>query len=437
MSTTAPPSPRRDVSLRVVAGSLDALGCGAVLFGADWQVLHWNQVLESWTGIAADRARGSDLRALLPVLRRPRYELRVEEVMKGGPAAVFDSILHDSLVETDRGADVPTHTKAHVSSFYDFALRDHLTLITLENTSALHALHDEMRTARDGAIRDVARQNLEQSELRQQRDHLEAANDELQQFAYMASHDLREPLHKVRMFATLLEDDVADLLDGDALDMVQRIGSATERLESLLTESLALLRAGEDIDAASRVDCARTLEEVVEDLETRIDEADAIVEIGDIPAIQADRVSIHHLVLNLLSNALKFRHPERRCEVVVSAARGSLLVADGELEAVRLTFRDNGIGFDPRYATEIFKPFRRLHGRNDSYRGNGLGLAICRRIVRRNGGQIWAESVPGEGSTFHVMLPAFVGDEEALGVDGSAFGSDDPAFGRSGTTGVL
>jgi len=417
MVTVPSPNPTASTlvsSARMLANPLDSMGCGAVLFGHDLTVLHWNRTIADWTGIALERARGHDLRSLLPVLRSPRFELRIEEVLNGGPAATFDSLLHPPLVEPDRRAEAPTHTRTHVGSFYDFGSKQRFGLMTLEDVSTLHALNDEIRAARDESIRECARRQDEQLALRQQKDHLEAANDELQQFAYMASHDLREPLHKVRMFAGLLEEDVQDLLDGEALDMVRRIGSATERLEDLLTESLALLRAGEQIDPARAVDCEQILEDTVDDLATLIDEADAIVEFGEIPPVHGDPVSIHHLLLNLLSNAIKFRHPDRRCQVLISAARGSLLVADGELEAVRMTVKDNGVGFDPRYATEIFKPFRRLHGRSDSFRGHGLGLAICRRIVRRNGGQIWAESLPGEGATFHVMLPAHVEDEEPI-----------------------
>mgnify|MGYP006290648057 CR=1 FL=1 len=430
-----PATTHETMTLRILAGTLDALVGGAVVFDAGYRVLHWNRTLESWTGVAAARAQGSDLRTLLPALRRTRYELRIEEVLNGAPAATFDSVLHASILEADRGGETPTHTRVHVSSFFDWHSKERRALLTLEDTSRLHALHDELRSARDDALRAASRERDEQTALRQERDHLEASNEELQQFAYMASHDLREPLHKVRMFASLLETDVEDLLDGEALDMVRRIGTATERLEDLLTESLALLRAGEAVDASRTVDCGAILEDAVDDLETRIEEADAVVDVGTIPPVHADPVSIHHLALNLVSNALKFRHPERRCHLEIDAARGSLLTADGELDAIRLTFRDNGIGFDPRYATEIFKPFRRLHGRSDSYRGHGLGLAICRRIVRRNGGQIWAESRPGEGSTFHVMLPAAV-ETEATADDEAPPTFVDGAVSRSGSFGA-
>ena len=385
---------------------LDALVAGAVAFDADLRVRAWNRTMVRWTGVVAERALGRELTALIPTLSQPRYALRIEDVLRGGPSTTFDSLVHEGLLGTIDGRPGERRVRCQVSTWYDWSSRQRVGMLVFEDCTILHQLESESRRAQDRALDDLAEARRVERTLRHQVDHLGAANDELQQFAYMASHDLREPLHKVRMFARLLEEDVEGLPDGEALDMVRSIGRATERLEGLLGDSLALLRSGENTEAPRPVDCAAIVADALDDLESRIDEADAVVEVGEIPLVFADPVSIHHLVLNLLSNALKFRHPERRCRVTVEAAHGSVLTVDGELDAVRLIVRDNGIGFDPRYASEIFKPFRRLHGRSDSYGGHGLGLSICRRIVRRLGGQIWAESRNGGGAAFHVVLPA-------------------------------
>ncbi len=394
-------------------GAVEACAVGTAVVDRDFRVHAWNAVLVHLTGIDPSHALGQDLRHLLPVLAQPRFALRIEEVLRGAPTAGFDSLLHAGLSTEPGGPDRGPRVRIGVGSWYDPSRDTRFGVIAFEDRSALHQLCDEMRIARDAARDEVSRRQRSESELRQQADHLAAANDELQQFAYMASHDLREPLHKVRMFARLLEEDVAEVVDDETLDTVRRIGRATERLEDLLTESLALLRAGETLEARGRVDCERIARDAIDDLASRIDEAEAVVELGELPPVAADSVSVHHLLLNLLSNALKFRHPERRCHVRIEATRGSVLTAEGELDAVRLVVEDNGIGFDPRYASEIFKPFRRLHGRDRSFGGHGLGLAICRRIVRRHDGQIWAESRRDRGATFHVVLPAVLEEDPA------------------------
>ncbi len=394
--------------------AIEASAVGTAVIDRDFGVHAWNAVLAHLTGIEPSHALGQDLRHLLPTFAQPRFELRIEEALRGAPVAGFDSLLHAGLSTDPGGPDRGPRVRIGVGSWYDPSRDTHFGVIVFEDRSSLHQLCDELRSARDTARDEVARRQRSESELRQQADHLATTNDELQQFAYMASHDLREPLHKVRMFARLLEEDVAEVVDQDTLDTVRRIGRATERLEDLLTESLALLRAGETLETRGRVDCEQIARDAIDDLASRIDEAAAIVELGDLPPVEADSVSVHHLLLNLLSNALKFRHPERRCHVRIEATRGSVLTAEGELDAVRLVVQDNGIGFDARYASEIFKPFRRLHGRDRSFGGHGLGLAICRRIVRRHDGQIWAESRRDRGATFHVVLPAVL-EEESVG----------------------
>ncbi|HKK73295.1 MAG TPA: ATP-binding protein [Candidatus Krumholzibacteria bacterium] len=401
-------------------GVLEALPVGAAVVDTDYRIHAWNAALGTLTGVDPSWALGHDLRHVLPALARPRFELRIEEVLRGAPAATFDSLLHSGLLKDPRGAETGPRVRIGVGPWHDPAGDASFAVIVVEDRSTLHELCDEMRASRDSARDEVVRRQRSESELRQHADHLAAANDELQQFAYMASHDLREPLHKVRMFVGLLEEDIRDTADDETLDTVHRIGRATERLEDLLTESLALLRAGENVETTGRVDCEQIARDAIDDLDSSIAEADAVVELGDLPPVTADAVSVHHLLLNLLSNALKFRHPDRRCRVEIEASRGSVLTAEGELDAVRLVVRDNGIGFDPRYASEIFKPFRRLHGRDRSYHGHGLGLSICRRIVRRHGGQIWAESRRDRGATFHVVLPAVIEEDDTGSLDAVA-----------------
>lgn len=385
---------------------LDALPVGVILVDEDLRIVHWNLALVDWTGVFPQEVVGRDLHTVIPAAELLRYRLRIRATLAGGPPTTFDPLLHEPLLRMVHDHRPHVALRMTVSRWQDPRSQAPMALLTFENATDLNGLAHEYREARDRAQREIGQRQRDIADLRQSVDHLAATNEELEQFAYMASHDLREPLHKIRMFADLLAEDGRDTMTEDGLDMVHRIGRAAERLEHLLGESLALLRAGASVDTQQVVKLEDVVHDALDDLESRVGEAHAKVVIGTLPEVLGDPVSIHHLLLNLLSNALKFRHPERRCEIRLRAAQGSLLSSTGEMLAVRLSIRDNGIGFDPRHASEIFKPFRRLHGRGGSYGGHGLGLAICRRIVRSHQGQIWAESELGTGTTMHVMLPA-------------------------------
>lgn len=385
---------------------LDALPVGVVLVDRDMRIAHWNLTLVEWTGVFPQEMVGRELHTALPGIEMLRYRLRIESALAGGPPATFQPLLHQPLLRLAHDHSANASIRMTVSGWRDPRSGAAMALLVFENMTELNALAHDYRDARDRAQREIGQHQRDNADLRQSVDHLAATNEELEQFAFMASHDLREPLHKIRMFADLLAEDARELLPAEGIDMVQRIGRAAERLEQLLGESLALLRAGASVDTQQVVQLEDVVHDALDDLESRVTEADANVVIGTLPAVLGDPVSIHHLLLNLLSNALKFRHPDRRCELRIRAAQGSLLSSTGEMLAVRLSVSDNGIGFDPRHASEIFKPFRRLHGRGGSYGGHGLGLAICRRIVRSHQGQIWAESELNSGTTMHVMLPA-------------------------------
>lgn len=394
---------------------LDALPVGIVVVDARRRIVHWNLTLVDWTGILPEEMIGRDLQAAFPESVYVRYRLRIEAALAGGPPASFHPLLHAPLLRVTDDRNRPGSLRTTVVGWRDPRTDAALALLVFEDVGDVCALAHRYRDARDRALQDVGHHQRTEAELRQSADHLAAANEELEQFAYMASHDLREPLHKIRMFSDLLAEDARDVLPSEGLDLVRRIGTAAERLEQLLTESLSMLRAGSSLDTQQHVELEDVVHAALDDLQTRVDAADARIEVGRLPRVLGDPVSIHHLMLNLLSNALKFRHPERASEVRITAAQGTLLASTGEMLAVRLTVADNGIGFDPRHASEIFKPFRRLHGRGSGHAGHGLGLAICRRIVRSHGGQIWAESDLGNGTAMHVVLPAVPAEGDPAG----------------------
>lgn len=234
---------------------------------------------------------------------------------------------------------------------------------------------------------------------------LERSNQELQDFAYVASHDLQEPLRKVQAFGARLKERFGDQLGDKGRDYIERMDGAAHRMQRLIDDLLSYSRVGTKGAAFKRVELETVLAEACEDLSLRIQESGARIQKGPLPAIEADATQMRQLFQNLLGNALKFRRPGVPPVLEVHAREHVQPDAGGKARPmVVLDFKDNGIGFEPAHATRIFNIFERLHGR-DQFEGTGVGLAICRKIVERHGGTILAEGRPGAGATFTVRLP--------------------------------
>lgn len=236
---------------------------------------------------------------------------------------------------------------------------------------------------------------------------LARSNEELESFASIASHDLQEPLRKVRTFTEQLTVLEADRLSEKGRDYLVRANSAAERMQNLIEDLLKFSRVSTQGRPFELVDLGEVATRVVGDLENQVEEAGASVDIGPLPVITADPLQMQQLMQNLISNAIKFRRPDAAPEVKVRAE-----IRNGRMH---LSVSDNGIGFEPKYAARIFRIFERLHGRTE-YPGTGIGLALCRKIADRHGGTIEAESSPGQGATFTVVLPVTQPEgEPALG----------------------
>ena len=222
---------------------------------------------------------------------------------------------------------------------------------------------------------------------------------ELERYATVASHDLQEPLRKIRTFGALLVEDCADTLSESGREYVARMSGAAARMQALIDDMLTLARTSTSATRCTRVELQAVVREAIIDLEVALSESGGVVEVRDLPALHADPVQMRQLFQNLLGNAIKFRRPGVPPRVVVSARSA------GTPSMTDVVVQDNGIGFDDRHAEQIFAPFQRLHGRHE-YGGNGIGLAVCRRIVERHRGAIRAHAVVGEGSRFVITLPA-------------------------------
>ena len=251
--------------------------------------------------------------------------------------------------------------------------------------------------------------------LKQRAHELARSNEELEQFAYVASHDLQEPLRKVKAFGDRLKTKYGDRLKtkyGEALDdrgrdYIGRMQDAAERMQMLIGSLLTFSRVGTSGEPFTRVDLDDVVRDIVSDFEVSIREAGARVTTVDLPTIEADPLQMRQLLQNLIGNALKYRRKGVPPAVEISAKILPNGAPDREgiaAKECRIFVKDNGIGFEDQYMERIFGIFQRLHGR-DEYDGTGIGLAIARKIVDRHGGSIAAESRSGEGSTFIVTLP--------------------------------
>ena len=231
---------------------------------------------------------------------------------------------------------------------------------------------------------------------------LEFANRELKDFAYIASHDLQEPLRKVSKFGEMLRDHSSAVLDENELEYLDRMIDAARRMQDMINGLLDYSRISTRGNPFTQVDLEKTAREVLTDLEIRIEQTEGVVELGSLPIIEADPLQIRQLLQNLIGNALKF-HQENVPPMVRIWAEDSPESAKAE-NCICLVIQDNGIGFEQALAARLFQPFMRLHGRS-AFEGTGMGLAICRKIVERHRGTITVTSSPGKGTTFTVTLP--------------------------------
>jgi PAS domain S-box-containing protein len=260
-------------------------------------------------------------------------------------------------------------------------------------TVSTRALHE--RPAENGRFRVVVA-FTDITERREATEALERTNAELAQFAYVASHDLSEPLRMVSSYLQLLRRRYHGQIDEDADEFIDFAVEGANRMRALIEDLLAYSRAGGRSDPRP-VDCGLVMADVLSSLAAAVADARAQVHVGSLPAVLGDRVSLAQLLQNLIANALKFRRgPGARVWVTAKQDGPGLW---------QLTVADDGIGIDPRHRERVFKMFQRLHDR-ESFEGTGIGLAICRKIVERHGGRIWVEGREGGGTVFRFTLPA-------------------------------
>jgi PAS domain S-box-containing protein len=286
-------------------------------------------------------------------------------------------------------------------------------------------IYGVINTAMDVTSMVLARQQLKMAEqelehLVQQRteelsranQHLKQSNEELEQFAYVASHDLQEPLRKIRIFSDMLSKQL-DLyaVDNTTHNYLAKVIGSAERMSQLIMDLLNFSRIAKKEELLEPVDLNTVLQQVGEDFELMIRQKGATVTIDPLPVVEAIPLHMNQLFYNLLGNALKFTHPDRKPVIAITAraATQEEIAAHPNLSTNNnhtfISITDNGIGFDPQMANQLFTIFQRLHSRNQ-YEGTGIGLALCKRIVLAHGGAIWARGNPDQGSSFSLLLPS-------------------------------
>jgi PAS domain S-box-containing protein len=358
----------------LVGSAMDAI----LSVDAEQRIVLFNAAAEKTFGCPATAALGQPLDRFIPESLRTRHRQHVQEFGSTGVSSRMMSRLGDLTALRADGQVFPIEASI---SRADVRGQQIFTVI----------------------LRDVTDRKLAQAALQQTADDLKRSNRDLEQFAYVASHDLQEPLRAVGGYVKLLQHRFPEKLDAKARGYVAGAFEGATRMERLITDLLAYSRVGTHGGNFASTDLQAVLERALDNLAPAITAAKATITHDPLPALSVDATQIMQLFQNLIGNALKF-HGESPPGIHVGAQRGQ----------GRWVFsvRDNGIGIEPQYYERIFQIFQRLHTRKD-YPGTGIGLAICKRIVERHGGTIWVESQPGQSSTFFFAIPESSGKRES------------------------
>jgi len=347
-----------------------------VAMDRDGAIVDWNPQAERIFGWSREEAIGRSLaETIIPERMRTQHLKGLVHFLHSGEGPLLNRRIEVPGLRRD-GAEFPVEMTIGT-------MRIEQTVIF---SAFIHDISDRIR----------AKEELERTAA-----ELRRSNEELEQFAYIASHDLQEPLRMVASYTQLLERRYAGQLDDAAREFIGYAVDGARRMQEFITGLLRYSRVGTEPQQHVPVNLREVFDTALANLRIAIEESGARVNARDLPTVRGDPRQLTQLLQNLIGNALKFRKPGQAPEIEVRAE------PDGAFRKVSV--RDNGIGLDPRFSDRVFTIFQRLHTR-DEYEGTGLGLAICKKIVERHGGRIWVESSEGEGATFFFTLP---GAEEA------------------------
>ena len=344
---------------------------------SNFRFIYANPASETLLGIPRQRFVGKSLNEALPT------------VLTTALPEIYREVLHE---QTIRDLDNIYYHGDGIQGYFQ------VQISALSNDAILLVLHNVSEQKR---IEEERKQTALALEIYNRK--LEASNRELEEFAYVASHDLQEPLRKIMAFGDRLRSKYTTVLDDGGRDYLLRMQNAAARMQSLISDLLNLSRISTRGQPFEVVDLHAIVTDVLRDLETTMEQHGGAVEVSTLPTLAADPVQMRQLFQNLIGNALKF-HEDGTAPFVKITSRLEH-GANAAYPSYTIAVADHGIGFEEKYVDRIFQPFQRLHGAQ-RYEGTGMGLAICRRIVERHGGVIRATSQPGLGATFTISLPA-------------------------------
>lgn len=355
----------------ILENSYDAF----VSMDTGWCITEWNTQAERTFGMTREEVLGRSLAVIVPHHLRKQYARDVDEYFKSDQGTVLRMTSEMMGVHKDG---------------HEFPIEIVIFKIREDDNYMFCAF------ARDITERKHVNEELEHR-VQERTAELTQINEELRQFAKIASHDLQEPLRAVQGFANLLSESSKDQLDSDAQEFIGYILNGTQRMQQLIQSVLmhSSISREDNIENLT-TDCNSVIEEVLENLDASMKDTHARLDVDSLPDVAVERSQMVQLFQNLISNAIKYRDKE---------APHIHITADKSVNEWLFSVRDNGIGIDPKYADKIFDMFARLHGKT-KYTGTGMGLAICKKIVTSHGGKIWVESEVGQGCIFLFTLPA-------------------------------
>lgn len=360
---------------------VDYLPFGLCLLRQDFFVLFWNCCLENWTKIPRDDIIGQNLLDFFPHLKQPKYLSRFQQVFFGGFPVIFSPQLHSPLIPC-----FPHNEQRRIQQTI-------VNAIPIDDGNGYYALMSIQDITDLTYPIQIYQEKLKKRQSMQR--ELERSNAELENFAYLASHDLQEPLRMVTTFTQMLGQRYKDKLDPDANQIIDFAIDGAIRMQSLIHDLLIYSRVGRQSQYFEQTDCEEVLDRALSNLQLLIEETNTHIYRDSLPTVMADKSQLIQLFQNILNNAIKYRRED---------PPNIKIGVRSEDDYWLFWIKDNGIGISPQYFERIFLIFQRLHTRQE-YPGTGIGLAICQKIIQRHQGKIWLESELGKGSTFYFTIP--------------------------------
>ena len=372
---------------------LDYAPVGMLVLRSDFTVIFWNRCLAEWTGIERDDILDTDIRNRFPHLRKPIYAARIKDIFKGAPPIIFSSQLHKHILPCLLCDEQYRIQHTTVSSIPIPDSSDFYALFDIQDVTDLTRTIKDYQKMRDQALEEVKERKRAEIQLQSHQENLARSNKELEDFAYVVSHDLKAPLRGISNLSGWIAEDYSDVLDGKGKEHLHLLGQKCNRMRELISGILEVSKVGQNKQETKNVDLNQLVRSVIDliDIPENVE-----VNVEDrLPSVTCVKVRISQVIQNLLSNAIKF------IDKPTGEIRFGCAEKDGYWEFI---CRDNGKGIESVYFEKIFKLFETLPS-NDNKEGTGVGLALVKKIVARHGGDVWVESMVDQGSTFYFTLP--------------------------------